>query len=116
MLDGFATMVVVAFFVLAGGLLLSIYGRETSSRIDSGLAAILGGEPSEVRCLHCHKAWKHMHRQIGGLEPLCVDCWRELGSPEARMPYYEQSWKELKGNSGPISQWDQIEAAVQNGG
>lgn len=49
--------------------------------------------------------------------PLCESCWQELGTPEARLPYYRalvDSWKQWDGQTGEKAEdrWPAIKAAV----
>jgi len=55
-------------------------------------------------CLRCHKTWgvAQMHdtqfREDSGCFPLCEQCWKELGTPDKRLPYYfelMESWYKL---------------------
>jgi len=43
--------------------------------------------------------------------PLCEGCWLDLGTAEARLPYYRALWVEWQGHEhGPA--WSVVEAAV----
>lgn len=52
-----------------------------------------------------------------GMFPLCEGCWKELTTPENRLPYYKQLWVLWRlqafqyGHSCEVS-WEQIELAV----
>lgn len=75
------------------------------------------------RCYKCKGSWEHLdeHRTMygngSGCFPLCEQCWKKLGTPEARLPYYRMMWDSwvADGAEMPISKWDQIEAAVLRG-
>ena len=62
-----------------------------------------------------------MYSDGSGCFPLCESCWQELGTPEARMPYYRELWEswldstplDSKHNGTPMPElWRQIESAV----
>lgn len=92
--------------------------------------------PSFGVCGRCNTPWKFTKEHVTGIGvpfdsfagtvgtghytegvfPLCERCWQELETPEARMPYYRQLWKEW-GVDGPQDprRWDLIEEAVRAG-
>lgn len=86
------------------------------------------------RCYRCHLPWDlvRLHggqthsthfKRSSGLFPLCCDCWQELSSPEARLPYYRAlflSWRRICGDDSEDPDlsdetWNSIESAVRNG-
>lgn len=81
--------------------------------------------PSYSTCGRCDVPWKFITEHVtrdgrnGGGFPLCESCWRELATPEARMPYYRALWAiwTLTDVSGTLDQtrWDDIEHAVNSG-
>lgn len=74
-------------------------------------------------CFRCGTPWKFVrehsteYRSGSGCFPLCEKCWRGLGTPEARLPFYRQLWEMWKSKGSPKSEetWQQIEAAVRSG-
>lgn len=52
--------------------------------------------------------------QSSGILPLCISCWEELETPEARLPYYKQLWLLWHRSGVPREKWEDIETAVMN--
>jgi hypothetical protein len=54
-----------------------------------------------------------------GCFPLCEECWEELGTPQARMPFYRDLWESWQ-QYGPLNGvpmetiWEQMKIAVMN--
>jgi len=74
------------------------------------------------QCLRCNKPWNCVEHHTTnytehyGCFPLCERCWLKLGTPESRMPYYEQLWKSwIQSGDQPQEKWDQIKTAVLAG-
>jgi hypothetical protein len=50
--------------------------------------------PHNSWCARCKLPWPEcnshvtMYSENEGCFPLCEDCWQELGTPSARLPYY----------------------------
>jgi hypothetical protein len=76
-------------------------------------------------CKRCGTPWSHCEghtTQINnaqGVFPLCEDCWSELETPEARLPYYAMLWMEWEaqdanGTLDPLI-WEDIKIAVAAG-
>ncbi len=56
-------------------------------------------------CVSEHTTWITESR---GCFPLCEPCWRELGTPEARLPFYRAFIEK----SGGLESWAHLQAAV----
>lgn len=78
-------------------------------------------------CLRCDYPWSHVdghstqYSNSSGCFPLCEECWQELATPEARMPFYRLLWERWRSDS-PDSNgtpwpevWEQMRAAVEAG-
>ncbi len=82
-------------------------------------------------CLRCQRPWRFvvghttMYDDQRGCFPLCEECWKKLGTPEARLPYYRALAEQWLGGlidyrpetrfevaQGILEQWPLIEAAV----
>ena len=121
MLDGLSVMTVIALFVIAAFMLLSIFGREASAVIETGIATTTGW--GWGTCYRCHGSWEYLDGHVTrynderGCFPLCESCWESLGTPESRLPYYHMMWDDWVklGYCNPL-RWEEIEAAVRNGG
>lgn len=80
-------------------------------------AAAFGG------CENCKRSWKWvqhhatMYTASSGTFPLCERCWRELATPEARLPYYKALFDQNMTYKIPDyeTKWPLIEAAVREG-
>jgi hypothetical protein len=58
-----------------------------------------------------------MYSDERGCFPLCETCWQELGTPEARLPFYRKLWNEWVDEHGmDPAVWERIKAAVEAGG
>jgi hypothetical protein len=94
--------------------------RRTIAKLLAGVGRWMG----YGGCLRCRATWmvalKSAHTteytSSRGVFPLCDYYWQELGTPEARLPYYHQlvfeQWEPRPDNQ---SQWPTIEAAVLAG-
>lgn len=85
------------------------------------------------KCLKCEKTWdvvvahKTFDTEASGCFPLCETCWKELETPDARLPYYwtlvnqwvqwsEDHKKEYpKETARAIHRWETISKAVMEG-
>jgi hypothetical protein len=76
--------------------------------------------PGYGDCGRCRTPWLFVRYHVtkysngSGCFPLCQKCWRELGTPEARLPYYRDllaRWHDPDG-----AKWCAVEAAVRAGG
>lgn len=83
-----------------------------------------GGKQRYGKCKRCGGTWEHLsyHNTPYNLRfscfALCVDCWINLDTPDARLPFYRKLWNEwvkLDDTPRPAEQWEQIEAAVKRG-
>lgn len=79
--------------------------------------------PGYSSCHRCGLPWpcceEHTtnHDERRGCFPLCVDCWRELRTPEARLPFYRELCAEWSAAGYPDPERDaRIFAAVLAGG
>ncbi len=79
--------------------------------------------PGYGSCLKCKTTWVFVsghstqYSRAFGCFPLCEPCWVELETPERRLPYYRQHWELWQeSDSKSKAEWEQIEAAVQQGG
>lgn len=71
--------------------------------------------PGYSWCEKCERTWDKVSGHVTdfseyrGIFPLCESCWRELKTPEARLPYYSnvvfKSWRET-------NTWPAVKAAV----
>lgn len=57
--------------------------------------------PGFGRCMRCVTPWRFVRGHTteygdhgSGMFPLCEDCWQELGTPEARLPFYRVVWEQ----------------------
>lgn len=80
-------------------------------------------------CYRCHLTWATAKshttdyidsnveaRIVGaGCFPLCEDCWQELGTPEARMPFYEALMVTWDRSGHPTGDAGKIRSAVGEG-
>lgn len=71
--------------------------------------------PSFGWCLRCETPWRFVKEHDTefapgrALFPLCEKCWRQLGTPQARMVFYRGLWMSW---SPGYARWEDIEAAV----
>jgi hypothetical protein len=87
------------------------------SRLRAALERL--ARPDFTYCGRCKRPWKEgtigvpehvtWYSESSGVFALCESCWEQLGSPEARMPFYEE-------NRHQWSDWDLIAEAVGAGG
>ena len=70
-------------------------------------------------CYRCETPWtfvKSHTTQITrtqGCFPLCEQCWSELETPRARMPFYRAMWESWSADGvSSATEWALIEAAV----
>jgi len=74
-------------------------------------------------CGKCGRTWDIVERHVTwfrltasgrgmGCFALCQECWCCLQTPEARMPYYRELWKQW--GSRPDVKWDEFERAVRS--
>lgn len=74
--------------------------------------------PGYSTCYRCDRPWAvvkghtTMFSESQGCFPLCEICWRELGTPEARWPYYEMHVWDAEGHAGDPQVANAIRAAV----
>jgi hypothetical protein len=75
-------------------------------------------------CLRCRRSWKYREHHTTwfkyeeGCFPLCERCWRKLGTPEARLPYYRtlwEGWNKTYPGYHDSDEWEKIKQAVMNG-
>ena len=91
---------------------------EAKNKIIAGIAQML--YPGYGTCYRCGLPWsivkEHTTRytELKGIFPLCGKCWRDLNTPENRMPYYRQLYNSWGGES-PDHKWGDIENAVMKG-
>lgn len=79
--------------------------------------------PAYGACFRCHTTWRFvdhhstMYTTTAGCFPLCEECWQELGTPDRRLPYYEELMRRWADDL-PVSveTVEQIRAAVLAGG
>jgi hypothetical protein len=79
--------------------------------------------PGYGTCLRCGGFWNVVPKHTtsygmngSGCFPLCETCWTELGSPEARMPYYDRLVSMWSYVPGLEAKHLQIRAAVMADG
>ena len=73
-------------------------------------------------CFRCRRPWstrlfgveyhETMYASDRGCFPLCQGCWEELGSAEARLPYYRLLWELWESQGSDERDWDQLRAGV----
>lgn len=68
------------------------------------------GTPWPVANYHNTKFCEH-----GGCFPLCEDCWQELETPEARLPYYRELMKWWDETEVSATRDEAVFAAVMEG-
>ena len=89
---------------------------DNTKKARSGIERFLA--PSYGTCKRCNRPWLFVkwhttyYMRGAGCFPLCEDCWRQLETPEKRMPFYRQMWDGWVGYSSGKACWEQIEAAV----
>ena len=81
-------------------------------------------------CFRCRQPWGFVSlhstqfSDVQGCFPLCESCWKELGSPEKRLPFYHVWWGQvlakavrygIEYRSEVAEWWPRIEAAVLKG-
>lgn len=81
-------------------------------------------KPTIGQCLCCGGHWNVVRGHVTtyleepgcslGCFPLCESCWKKLGTPAERLPYYRELY-ENNWNYEPEEVWLQIEAAVREG-
>ena len=77
--------------------------------------------PGYSTCLRCDRPWKFVephatdYSESHGMFPLCEKCWTQLGTPEARLPYYRELWYRWESQTPGYANWDDIEKAVMDG-
>jgi hypothetical protein len=77
--------------------------------------------PGYSCCNRCERPWKFVEGHATSFNeyhvmfPLCEKCWQELGTPEARLPYYRQLWYEWEMRHPGYVNWDEIERSVMEG-
>lgn len=82
--------------------------------------------PTYGACHRCQTAWcfveSHgtMYSAVEGCSALCEECWSELKTPEARLPYYRHLWERWNADrlpddtdAGLAHLWESIETAVR---
>lgn len=73
-------------------------------------------------CARCKTKWywieSHTTRYADGQGcfPLCEPCWRDLKTPERRLPYYRGLWESWGTDHASEATWASIALAVQAGG
>lgn len=88
--------------------------RKALSRAAQQAAPVYG------TCLRCQMPWNAVEGHIisitplDGMFPLCEECWSDLETPAARLPYYRQLWEEWCAE-GYGDAWEPIETAVKEG-
>lgn len=128
-----------ALMLLLCGLLFLLFSDRLIIRQMRGRIAHIAA-PGYSECYRCKMPWKFTEShstdygpdgewqeieggwgkfKVGpmGCFPLCEKCWKELKTPEARMPYYRQLWTEWSADGVPMDgrKWEWIEAAVRDG-
>src|SRR5215831_19342032 len=74
--------------------------------------------PGYSSCGRCGGCWNVVqphntqYSSQWGCFPLCEQCWQDLGTPEARLPYYESLVSRTWGHPG---RWSAIREAVLRG-
>jgi hypothetical protein len=83
-------------------------------------------------CLRCRTTWQFVewhstdYGHGRGCFPLCKKCWKDLGTPEARLPYYLTMFTQWRSTAHMVPDpghldelyeaWPSIRAAVLAGG
>ena len=69
-------------------------------------------------CGRCRRSWATaqdhttMYNSVAGWFPLCESCWRELRTPEARMPFYRKLYDEWAHDGRYLPSWEQMRDSV----
>lgn len=81
--------------------------------------------PGFGTCGKCNRPWKFVDHHTtnyafsvstnDGMFPLCKQCWTELKTPKARLPYYRRLWMDWHKWGKPKAKWEDIENAVMDG-
>lgn len=91
--------------------------KEVRAKIISNTANYI--YPEYGSCYKCDLPWPMVqshdtkYTETFWMFPLCEKCWRELNTPENRMPYYRKLYNDWGGES-PEHKWEDIEKAVNN--
>ncbi len=128
---------VIVSLLLLGAISITLPIRKSTGHYAASLA------PEYGRCGRCGMPWKFaqshntyfpfvdipksMPPNTGvifgyqrGVFPLCELCWEELGDPKHRLPYYKRLWelwhKDSPTKTTDLKEWEQIKAAVEQGG
>lgn len=122
---GFVVGLVVVFVLVLKTFVAAFSGDSQLERRQNLARIARIANPGYSSCGRCGMPWavveghSTLYSERWGMFPLCVECWTELGTPDARLPFYRALYESHKQDGemddDTYHNWSLIEAAVMSG-